>query len=137
MIHGTYNTYTYIPDTYIQVCTINYNMMCLGMVIRIFGWRGRARGTLAAADRYRFDQKFLRRGCGGERTSERARVLRSSLTHGCCELALLHMSRRSVRRTLSIIARWCTVHLVNEPHYSCPPSLFFRVHIGPCSFIII
>lgn len=39
--------------------------------------RGRARGIVAAADRYRFDQKFLRRGCGGERTSElaRARVL--------------------------------------------------------------
>jgi len=52
---------------------MNY-MMCLGMVMRIFWGRGwaRARGTLAAADRYRFDQKFLRWGCGGERTSARA-----------------------------------------------------------------
>lgn len=51
-------------------------MMCLLMVVR-----GRARGIVAAADRYRFDRKFLRRGCGGERTSELARARFAIVAH--------------------------------------------------------
>jgi len=76
-------------------------MMYLGMVMQ-----GRARGKSPPLTVIVSTKSFYAWGAEGrELASSRACVLRLSLTHGCCERALLHMSRRSVRSTLSIIAR--------------------------------
>lgn len=102
-----------------------YNMKCVGEMSSPVPLRA---CTVTAVDRYSFSQKFLRQGCGGERTIARACVLRLPLAYAWLlrARAVAHVPTFSPPH-MSIITLWCTVHRQQNALFLSSVAFFLRL----------